>query len=82
MTEVRGGHYNARNGRKEMLNSQCEGDQRARRQEKGGGEGAGGGGLRRRFTNRENRLARQLLDHIRTQTKWTSGVDRPFVLGI
>ena len=39
-------------------------------------------GLRRRFTNRENRLARQLLDHIRTETKWTSGVDRPFVLGI
>jgi len=39
-------------------------------------------GLRRRYTNRENRLARQMLDHIRTQTKWTSGVDRPFVLGI
>ena len=47
----------------------------ARRQEEAGG-------LRRRFTNRENRLARQMLDHIRTQTKWTSGVDRPFVLGI
>ena len=39
-------------------------------------------GLRRRYTNRENRLARQMLDHIRTQSRWTSGVDRPFVLGI
>lgn len=76
---MRGGDYNARNKRKEMLNSQCGGEERARRPEEGGG---GGGGLRRRFTNRENRLARQLLDHIRTQTKWTSGVDRPFVLGI
>ena len=39
-------------------------------------------GLTSSYTNRENRLARQMLDHIRTQTKWTSGVDRPFVLGI
>ena len=57
--------------------------QHVRRQEEGREEGREETrGLRRRFTNRENRLARQLLDHIRTETKWTSGVDRPFVLGI
>ena len=39
-------------------------------------------GLRRRYTNRETRLAHQMLDHIRTEQKWTSNVDRPFVLGI
>lgn len=39
-------------------------------------------GLKRRYTNRETRLARQMLEHIKTEQKWTSNVDRPFVLGI
>jgi len=39
-------------------------------------------GLRRRYTNRETRLARQMLEHIKTEKKWTSNVERPFVLGI
>ena len=36
----------------------------------------------RRYTNRETRLARQMLEHIKTEKKWTSNVERPFVLGI
>ena len=55
---------------------------RRRRWEERGPPGGEDCRLRRRYTNRENRLARQMLDHIRTQSKWTSGVDRPFVLGI
>ena len=39
-------------------------------------------GLKRRYTNRENKLAKQLLEHIKTEKKWTNSVDKPFVLGI
>ena len=37
---------------------------------------------RSRHPNRETRLANMLLQHIQTETRWTSGVERPFVLGI
>ena len=37
---------------------------------------------RPRYPNMETRLANMLLDHIRAGEKWTSSVDRPFVLGI
>lgn len=37
---------------------------------------------RPRYPNMETRLASMLLDHIRAGEKWTSSVDRPFVLGI
>ena len=39
-------------------------------------------GLKRKYTNRENKLAKQLLEHIKTEKKWTNSVDKPFVLGI
>jgi len=39
-------------------------------------------GLIRRFTNRETRLARQTLEYIKKGERWTSAVERPFVIGI
>merc|ERR1719270_1708325 len=39
-------------------------------------------GLKRRYTNRESKLAKQLIEHIKTEKKWTNSVDKPFVLGI
>ena len=39
-------------------------------------------GLRRRYTNRETRLARQTLEYIVKGERWTSTVERPFVIGI
>ena len=39
-------------------------------------------GLRRRYTNRETRLARQTLEYIKMGERWTSAVQRPFVIGI
>ena len=38
--------------------------------------------FRDRHPNRETRLANMLFQHIQNEKKWTSGVDRPFVLGI
>lgn len=39
-------------------------------------------GLKRRYTNRETRIARQTLEYIQKGERWTSTVERPFIVGI
>jgi len=38
--------------------------------------------IARRYTNRENRLAKKTLEYIKKGERWTSSVARPFVVGI